>query len=116
MSARAIRRNGPPAVDEGDAPGLAAFLNRELRPTPGRLTDSVRVVAVVLIVVGIAETFRLPDIATSAYIALFLSHREAVSTVLSALISGIAAMVAIAATIAVFMVSLSEPALRIPLM
>jgi multidrug resistance protein MdtO len=116
MSARAIHRSAPPAVDEGDAPGLAAFFNRELRPTPGRLTDSVRIVAVVLIVVGIAETFRLPDIATSAYIVLFLSRSEAVSTVLSALIAGIAGVAAIVATIAVFILSLSEPALRIPLM
>jgi multidrug resistance protein MdtO len=116
MSARANRQSAPPAVDDGDAPGVAVFLTRELRPTPGRLADSVRIVAVVLIVVGIAETFRLPDIALSAYIALFLSHREAVSTVLSAVISGIAAAAAIAATIAVFMLSLSEPALRIPLM
>jgi multidrug resistance protein MdtO len=110
------KRRAPPAVDEGDSRSLAAFLARELSPTPGRLADSVRVLVVVLIVVGTAETFRLPDIALSAFIALFLSHREAVSTVLSAVISGIAAMVAIAATIAIFMLSLSEPALRIPLM
>ena len=116
MSARAIHRSAPPAVDEGDAPGLAAFLTREMRPTRGRLIDSMRIVVVVLVVVGIAETFRLPDIALSAYIVLFLSHREAASTVLSALISGIAAVVAVAATIAIFMLSLSEPALRIPLM
>jgi multidrug resistance protein MdtO len=116
MSAHANRQGAPPAVDDGDAPGVAAFLTRELRRTPGRLADSVRIVVVVLIVVGIAETFRLPDIALSAYIALFLSRREAVSTVLSAVISGIAAGAAIAVTIAVFMLSLSEPALRIPLM
>ena len=116
MSARAIHRSAPPGVDEGDAPGLAAFFNRELRPTPGRLTDSVRIVAVVLIVVGIAETFRLPDIALSAYMVLFLSRGEAVSTILSALISAIAGVAAVVATIAVFILSLSEPALRIPLM
>ena len=103
-------------MDEGDASGFAAFFTRELRPTPDRLTDSMRIVAAVLIVVGIAETFRLPDIALSAYILLFLSRSEAVSTILSALISGIAAAVAIVATIAIFMLSLSEPALRIPLM
>jgi hypothetical protein len=105
-----------PAVDEGDVPGLAAFLRRELRPTPGRFIDSLRIVAMVLIVVGIAEVFRLPDIALSAYIVLFLSHREAVSTVLSAVISGAVALTAISATILIFMLSLSEPALRIPLM
>ena len=105
-----------PAVDEGEVPGLAAFLRRELRPTPGRFIDSLRIVAMVLIVVGIAEVFRLPDIALSAYIVLFLSHREAVSTVLSAVISGAIALAAIGATILIFMLSLSEPALRIPLM
>jgi multidrug resistance protein MdtO len=115
MIAPATHRSAPPEVDEGDAPGLAAFFTRELRPTPGRLTDSTRIVAVVLVVVGIAE-FRLPDIAISAYIVLFLSRSEAVSTVLSALIMGIVGVVAIVATIAVFMLSLSEPALRIPLM
>jgi multidrug resistance protein MdtO len=116
MSAQANRQNAPPAVDDGDAPGLTAFLARELRPTPGRLADGLRSVVVVLIVVGIAETFRLPDIGLSAFFALFLSRREAVSTVLFAVILGIATMVAIAATIAIFMLSLSEPALRIPLM
>jgi multidrug resistance protein MdtO len=115
MSAHANRLIARPAVDDGDAPGLAAFLARELRPTPGRFAGSVRILVVVLIVVGIGETFRLPDIALSAFIALFLSRREAVSTVLSAVISGIAAGAAIAATIAIFMLSLSEPALRIPL-
>ncbi|MBV8797999.1 MAG: hypothetical protein JO136_23950, partial [Hyphomicrobiales bacterium] len=55
MSARSIR-GAPPAVDDGDAPGLDAFLIRELRPTPGRLADSLRNVVVVLIVVGIGET------------------------------------------------------------
>jgi multidrug resistance protein MdtO len=71
---------------------------------------------VVLIVVAISETFRIPDIALSAFIVLFLSGREAASTVRTALISGIAVVLAIFATIAVFMLSLSEPALRIPLM
>jgi multidrug resistance protein MdtO len=116
MSARAKRQNAPPAVDGGDAPGFTALLARELRPTPGRLTDSLRNVVVVLIVVGIAETFRLPDIALSAFFALFLSHREAVSTVLSAVITIIVVAAAVVATIVVFMLSLSEPALRIPLM
>ena len=76
----------------------------------------MRIVAAVLIVVGIAETFRLPYIGLSAYIVLFLSRSEAVSTVLSALIVGIVGVVAIVATIAVFMLQPSEPALRIPLM
>ena len=66
--------------------------------------------------VAIAETFRLTEIALSAYIVLFLSGREAASTVLTALVAGTAVVLAIFVTIAVFMLSLSEPALRIPLM
>ena len=116
MKAHAVHRGLPPDVDEGEARNLVALLRRELRPTPGRLGDSVRIVVVVLAAVAIAETFRIPEIAVSAYIVLFLSGREAVSTVRTALAAGIAVVLAIFTTIAVFMLSLSEPALRIPLM
>ena len=94
MSADVTHRGPPPDVDEGDPRGLAALLVRELRPTPGRLGDSLRIVVVVLIVVVIAEIYRLPEAATSAYIVLFLSRREAVSTVMTAFITGIAVGVA----------------------
>src|SRR6516162_5461438 len=116
MKAHAAHRGPPPDVDEGDAPDLVALLHRELRPTPGRFSDSVRIVVVVLAAVAILETFRIPEIAVSAYIVLFLSGREAASTVRTALAAGIAVVLAIFITIAVFMLSLSEPALRIPLM
>jgi multidrug resistance protein MdtO len=116
MKAHTARRGPPPAVDEGDARNLAALLRRELRPTPGRLGDSVRIVVVVLAAVAIAETFRIPEIAVSAYIVLFLSGREAVTTVRTSLAAGIAVVLAIFTAIAVFMLSLSEPALRVPLM
>src|SRR5215469_8777336 len=116
MKAHAARRGPPPGVDEGEARNLAALLRRELRPTPGRLGDSVRVVVVVLLAVAIAETFRIPEVAVSAYLVLFLSGRDAVTTVRTSLAAGIAVVLAIFATTAVFMLSLSEPALRIPLM
>src|SRR5208282_2879454 len=116
MKAHAAHRGPMPDVDEGDAPDLVALLRRELRPTPGRLGDSVRIVVVVLAVVAILETFRIPEIAVSAYIVLFLSGREVASTVRTALAAGIAVVLAIFTAIAVFMLSLSEPALRIPLM
>jgi len=116
MKAHAARRGPPPDVDEGDPPGLTALLRRELRPTPGRLGDSVRIVVVVLAAVAIAETFRIPELAVSAYIVLFLSGREAVTTVRTSLAAGIAVVLAIFTAIAVFMLSLSEPALRVPLM
>src|SRR5215471_5834505 len=116
MKAHTAHRGPPPDVDEGDARDLVALLRRELRPTPGRLGDSVRIVVVVLAVVAILETFRIPEIAVSAYIVLFLSGREAVTTIRTSLAAGIAVVLAIFVTIAVFMLSLSEPAIRIPLM
>ena len=103
-------------MDEGDARDLVALLRRELRPTPGRLGDCLRIVGVVLALVAIAETFRISEIALSGYIVLFVSGREAVTTILTALLAGIAVVLAIFVTIAVFMLSLSEPALRVPLM
>ena len=116
MKPHAAHRGRAPEVDEGDARDLVALLRRELRPTPGRLGDCLRIVVVLLAVVAIAETFRIPEIALSGYIVLFVSGREAVTTILTALLAGIAVVLAIFVTIAVFMLSLSEPALRIPLM
>src|SRR6266404_7085462 len=116
MKPRAAHRGRAPEVDEGDARDLVALLRRELRPTPGQLGDCARIVVVLLALVAIAETFRISEIALSGYIVLFLSGREAVTTILTALLAGIAVILMIFVTIAVFMLSLSEPALRIPLM
>jgi multidrug resistance protein MdtO len=116
MNGHAVRRGPPPEVDEGDARDLVALLRRELRATPGRLSDCLRIVVVLLVLVAIAETFRISEIALSGYIILFLSGREAASTVLTALLAGIAVVLAIFVAIAIFMLSLSEPASRIPLM
>src|SRR5712671_5645036 len=116
MNGHAVRRDRAPEVDEGEARDLVALLRRELRPTPGRLGDCLRIVVVLLVLVAISETFRISEIALSGYIVLFLSGREAASTVLTALLAGTAVLLAIFVTIAVFMLSLSEPALRIPLM
>src|ERR1700740_1315865 len=115
MNGHAERRGPAPEVYEGGAGDLVALLYRELRPTPGRLGDCLRIVVVLLGLVAIAETFRLSSLALSAYIVLFVSGREAVTTILTALLAGIAVVLAIFVTIVVFMLSLSEPALRIPL-
>ncbi len=115
MSAHAAEHDAMPAVDEGNPPRLFALLRQALSPTPGRLGDTLRLVVLVLIVAIILETFRIPEIAVACYIVLFVSRAEAASTVMTALIAGIAVILAIFATIVVFMLSLSQPALRIPL-
>src|SRR6516162_648012 len=105
MKARATHQGPAPDVDEGDAPDLVVLLRRELRPTPGRLGDALRIVVVVLIVVTLSEIYRIPETAISALLVLGLSRHEAASTVLSALITCVAAVLAIFVTIAVFMIS-----------
>src|ERR1700720_498885 len=116
MKPHATHRRRAPEVDEGDALDLVALLRRELRPPPGRLGDCARIVVVLLVLVAIAETFRISEIALSGYIVLFVSGREAVTTILTALLAGTAVVLAIFVAIAVFMLSLSELALRTPLM
>src|SRR6201982_2811722 len=106
MNAHAAQHGLPPDVGEGDARDPVALLYRELRPTPGRLGDCLRIVVVLLGLIAIAEAFRLSEIALSAYIVLFVSGREAASTILTALLAGIAVVLAIFVTIAVFMLSL----------
>jgi hypothetical protein len=48
MKPHAAHRGRAPEVDEGDARDLVALLRRELRPTPGRLGDCLRIVVVLL--------------------------------------------------------------------
>ena len=105
----------PPLVDDGRLPGGLTALFQELRPRPERLTDTLRLAALVLAAVTISEVFRLPEPAVSAYVVLFVSRSERSSTVKTALVAGLAVILAVFATIAVFMISLSEPALRVPL-
>ena len=75
MNAPVVRRGQAPEVDEGNARDLVALLRRELRPTPGRLGDCLRIVVVLLALVAIAETFRISEIALSGYIVRFVSGR-----------------------------------------
>ena len=53
MNRHAAHRGRAPEVDEGDARDLVALLRRELRPTPGRLGDCLRIVIVLLALVDI---------------------------------------------------------------
>ena len=110
-----VASHAPPAVDEGNPPSGLALLRRLLAPTPGRFGNTLRLVVLVLASVTISEVFRMPEAAVSAYIVLFVSKGEAASTIAGAAIAGMAILVALLITIVVFMVSLAEPALRIPL-
>ena len=107
MSGAAIRHENARA-------GWYHALADDLRPRPGRLGDTIRLVVLVLVTVAIGETFRMPDIAVSAYVVLFVSRNERSSTIMTAVVAGLAVVSAVFVTIVLFMASLSEPALRVP--
>jgi hypothetical protein len=74
------RGAGPPAVI-GAAISLSDTLRRELAPRPGRLADTLRLLALILTSVVISETFGIPEVAISAYIIVFISRDEAFSSI-----------------------------------
>jgi hypothetical protein len=65
-----------PLVDDGRLSGVGALLH-ELRPRPGRLADTMRLVVLVLLAVTLAEVFRIPDPGVCAYVILFVSGGSA---------------------------------------
>ena len=106
----------PPTVDEGDATGLFSAFRQQLATTPGRFENASRLLVLTLITVTIGEVFRLPDIVIFAYVAFFVSSNDEGSTIMTALLAGVALGLGTLATIALLTATLSEPALRIPMM
>ncbi len=111
-----MSKHRPPAVDVGDPPAMLALLSREMRPTPGRLGNTLRLTLFVLATVAIGEMFRLPDILLFAYTGVIVFNTDAGSTTTSSLAGAAAVVASTVLIILVFMVSLSQPALRLPLM
>ena len=87
-----------------------------LTPAPGRLHNTLMLVAGVVVVTLIGEVFRIPETGTACYVVIFVSRGERTSTVTTALGIAVLAVVASFASILVTMASLSQPALRIGLM
>ena len=109
------RGAGPPAVI-GAAISLPDTLRRELAPRPGRLADTLRLLALILISVVISETFGIPEVAISAYIIVFISRDEAFSSISLGIAVIIIATFAIGATIVTLTIVAGEPALRLAAM
>ena len=104
-----------PAVDRGDPPLDLQALIRALAPTPGRLGNSIRLVAAVLLLVTLCEVFRIPEPSIACFVVLLISQDNAASTVLTAAITGVFGLLGILAVVLGLMVTLSQPALRIPI-
>ena len=106
----------PPAVPGDDPPSTFAGLGRELAPRPGRAANMLRLTAIALIIVALCEALRIPNVATAAYMALILFKSDADATIPMAIMAGCAILFGILVSIVYFAATLSEPALRLPLM
>lgn len=108
-----------PARTEGlarSSNGFFGWLSYELAPKEGRVWSVARMASACSITVAIAMIFRIPEPTYMAYIVFLISKDEKASTFVSA-IGGLAAVtLAILATLALSLVDLSEPALRLPAM
>ncbi len=87
-----------------------------IAPEPGRLHNTLVLVAGVVVILGIWETFRIPEASLACYVVLFVSRNESFTTTVTALVIALSAVVAELLVIVIEMASLSQPALRIGLM
>ena len=83
---------------------------------PGRFGNALRLMVFGLLTVAIGEMFRLPDILLFAYVGFIVFGTDAGSTTTTSVAGAGAVAAATAVILLIFMVSLSQPALRLPLM
>src|SRR5580698_10348158 len=96
--------------------GFFGWLSYELAPKDGRAWAVARMAAACSITVTIAMVFRIPEPTYMAYIVFLISKDEKSTTFVSA-IGGLSAVTfAVVVTLALCLVDLSEPALRLPAM
>ncbi len=113
MSRRTTRA---PAVDEGEPFSIVALALEVLAPSWSRLHSTLLVLVPMMAVLVIWETFRLPEPAIATFLLLLIARGDAMSTISSSFL--VATTVSLGALLAVTVLacSLSQPALRIPLM
>lgn len=112
----ALKDYAPPPIDEGNPPGSFGLLMAEMRPAPGRLRNTLLLLAQVFIAITIGETFRIPMLSILIIISFFLSGNDGASNTSTALMAGMTILAGTALTIIFLMLSLSEPGLRLPCM
>jgi len=109
------RRKGPD-FDPGNPPTAPAALLREMKIVPGRVSNMLQLLAMTVLTLIIGEYFHMPDVSVFVWIGFFMSGNDAGSTLTMVSSGGAMIIVGTALVILLLMVSLSEPALRLPLM
>lgn len=99
-----------------DSNGFFGWLAYELAPREGRGWAVARMATACSITVAIAMVFQIPEPTYMTYIVFLISKDENSATFLTAAAGLTAATLAIVATLALSLIDLSEPALRLPAM
>jgi multidrug resistance protein MdtO len=92
------------------------LLRDELTLSPARTARMLRMTATVALVVVMSMALRVPEAAISAYMIFFFAKRDVATTVLTAAAAVIGLTVAIALCLLCLLMTVAEPALRLPLM
>jgi multidrug resistance protein MdtO len=92
------------------------LLRDELMLSPARTARMVRMTVLVVLVVAISMALRVPDVAISAYMIFFFAQRDVATTILTAVGGVLGVTIAIAICFVCFLLTIGEPAVRLPLM
>lgn len=96
--------------------GLTGVLQRELALNDTRVRTMARITVCTVIVVALAMVFQIPLPAYVAYLVFLVSQEDAASTLVTSLGGFVAATLAVAVSLLLYVFDASEPALRIPLL
>jgi multidrug resistance protein MdtO len=99
------------------APSFLRFLRDELTGlSQARRSRMLRMTALVVVVTIVSMALRVPEVAISAYMIFFFSRSEALTTVRTGVGGIVGLTLTIAFTFLLFLLTLAEPALRVPAM
>src|SRR6267142_5023289 len=92
------------------------FLRDELTVSPARWSMMMRITVLVSIVTIVSNALQVPNLAVSAYLILMGAGADVATTVRTGIGAVVAVTVALVLTFLVYLISLGEPALRVPAM
>ena len=96
--------------------GLTGVLQRELALNDVRLRTMARITVCTVTVVALAMVFQIPLPAYVAYLVFLVSQEDAASTLITSMGGFVAATLAVAVSVLLYVFDAAEPALRIPLL
>jgi len=97
-------------------PAWLMWLRRELIPFPGRMPMTVRMTVTVALVTLISMALQVPQLAFSAFFALFVTKENRVLTMVSGIVMMAGATIATLLTMCLYSYTFDYPELRIPVM